>query len=59
MIFVHMNIQNFRHFQNYPFLSLPVHFDINSDENLFLAIDIIQNRYFNIDPIINFKNTNR
>ena len=36
-----------------------VHFDINSDENLFLVIDITKNRYFNINSIINLKNTIR
>ena len=39
------------------FFSVPVHFDITSDENLFLVIDITKNRYFNIDSIINLKNT--
>ena len=35
------------------FFSVSVHFDFNSDENLFLVIDITKNRYFNIDSIIN------
>ena len=39
------------------FFSVPVHFDINSDENLFLDTDITKNRYFNIDSIIHLKNT--
>ena len=43
--------------KNHPIFSVPVHFDINSDENLFLVIDITKNRYFNIDSIINLKNT--
>ena len=33
--------------KNYPIFSVQVHFDINSDENLFLFIDINKNRYFN------------
>ena len=32
-----------------------MYFDINSNKNLFLVIDITQNQYFNIDPIINLK----
>ena len=43
----------------YPIFSVSVYFDINSDENLFLVIDITKNRYFNIDSIINLKNTIR
>ena len=38
-----------------PFFPVPVHFNINSDENLFLVIDITKNQYFNIDSIINLK----
>ena len=48
-----------RSVKNYPIFSVPVHFDINSDENLFLVIDITKNRYFNIDSIIHLKNTIR
>ena len=45
--------------KNYPIFSVPVHFDINSDENLFFVIDITKNQYFNINSIINLKNTIR
>ena len=39
------------------FSSVPVHFYIDSGENLFLVFDITKNPYFNIDSIINLKNT--
>ena len=48
-----------RNVKNYPIFSVPVHFDINSDANLFRGIDITKNRYSNIDSIINLKNTIR
>ena len=48
-----------RSIKNYPIFSVLVHFDINSDQNLFLVIDITKNRYFDIDSIVNLKNTIR
>ena len=48
-----------RSVKNCPIFSASVHFDINSDENLYLVIDITKNRNFNIDSIINLENTIR
>ena len=38
-----------RSVKNYPISSVPVHFDISSEKNVFLVIDITKNRYFNVE----------
>ena len=56
-----MSVIDSRHrsVKNFLIFSIPVHFDSNSDGNLFLVFDITKNRYFNIHLIIDSKNTIR